>query len=63
MLVVKDRPQHNFSALERIPKFTICSPCGQAKTTAKTQKIVQAHGVEQAFMPAVGPVKERPSGP
>src|SRR6185437_10450895 len=28
---VKDRPLHYFSALERIPKFTICSPRCQEK--------------------------------
>jgi hypothetical protein len=33
-LVFKDRPPYSFSALERIPKFTICSPLCQAKTTS-----------------------------
>jgi hypothetical protein len=33
LLVVKDRPLHNFFALERISNSTICSPLSQAKIT------------------------------
>jgi hypothetical protein len=34
VFVVKDRPLHNFSALERISKSTICSPNKSTKKEA-----------------------------
>jgi hypothetical protein len=38
MLVFKDRPQHNISALKRISYFTLCSPYCQEKSASPNGK-------------------------
>jgi hypothetical protein len=50
-----------FSPWSEFPTLPFCSPFCQGKTAADFKKIVRAHRVEQAFMPAVKKQREAPS--